>query len=113
MKNNYRVQLIELLAQPRPKLDLEHRIEFKNCFGAIAGYADGRIFISCGKFGSALRLPYDSLEEVFKSPDAGHLKYFPNGHIKREYAVVPDRMILDKRYFSTLIDQSVDYVLGI
>jgi len=112
MKNNYREQLIELMAQTRPKLDLKHRIEFKNCFGAIAGYAYGRMFISCGKFGIALRLPYDSLEEVLKNRDVGHLKYFPNGHIKREYAVVPDRMILDKRYFSTLMDQSVDYVLG-
>jgi hypothetical protein len=32
-------------------------LEFKNCFGAVADYVDGRIFCSCGKFGQALRLP--------------------------------------------------------
>ncbi len=112
MKNNYRELLTELLAQAQPGLGAGHRLEFKNFFGAVAGYVDGRIFISCGKFGTALRLPPDSLVELFKKPDVEQLKYFPNGHIKKEYAVVPERMLHDRQYLGSLIDQSVNYVLG-
>ena len=84
MKNNYRENRNDLLERIHPELSAEHQLEFKNCFGAIAGYVDGRIFISCGKFGTALRLPLDSLEDLFKNPDVEHLKIFPQGpHQKR------------------------------
>ena len=113
MKNNYQENLTELLAQTHPELGAEHRLEFKNNFGVIAGYVDGRIFISCGKFGVALRLPSDSLEDLFNNPNVEPLRYFPKGHIKKEYAVIPERMLHDKQSIRNLIDQSVNYVLGL
>jgi hypothetical protein len=30
-------------------------LEFKSVFGAVGGYVDGKIFVSCGKFGVALK----------------------------------------------------------
>ena len=113
MKNNYREQLTDLLAQTQPELGTDHQLEFKNCFGAIAGYVNGRIFISYGKFGVALRLPAEFLADLFKEADVDRLRYFPNGHIKREYAVVPERILSDIQYFGSLIDESVNYVLGL
>ena len=110
MINHYRDRLTMLLGQVHPQLALEHQLEFKNLFGAVAGYVGGRVFISCGKFGVALRLPADLLEDLFKETDVERLMYFPNGHVKREYAVVPERIIDNKRYFSKLIDDSVNYV---
>ena len=113
MVNHYREQLTMLLEQTRPQLALEHQLEFKNLFGAVAGYVGGRIFISCGRFGVALRLPSGLLEDLFKEPDVERLRYFPNGHVKREYAVVPQRIISNKQYLSKLIDESVNYVGGL
>ena len=113
MVNHYRDQLAMLLEQVRPQLALEHRLEFKNLFGAVAGYVGGRIFISCGRFGVALRLPSDLLEDLFKETDVERLRYFPSGHVKREYAVVPQRIISNKQYLSKLIDESVNYVGGL
>ena len=57
MAKGYRTKLEGILKQVRPRLVSTHNLEFKNCFGAVAGYVDGRIFCSCGKFGLALRLP--------------------------------------------------------
>ena len=93
-------------------LSLTHQLEFKNCFGAVAGYVNGRIFISCGKFGVALRLPPETLDSLFKERGVRHLKYFPNGHIKKEYAVLTQRMIESERKFGKLVDESIKYALS-
>lgn len=66
-----------------PVFKSSHTIEFKNCFGAIAGYVRGRIFISCGKFGIALKLPKEVLDELFKERGVKRLKYFPQGARKK------------------------------
>ena len=77
------------MKRARPRLATRHRLEFRNCFGAVAGYVDGNIFASCGKFGLALRLPSQTLTELFGEPDVSPLKYFEKGHVKKEYAVIP------------------------
>ena len=88
---------------------MTRQLEFKNCFGAVAGYIDGHIFISCGKFGVALRLPPETLDNIFKEKGVKHLKYFPNGHIKKEYAVLPKRIIENEQQFKELIEKSIKY----
>ena len=62
-------------------------ISYNGCFGAMAGYVDGKIFCSLGKFGFVLKLPPSELENLIKI-DCKPLKYFKKGHIKRDYAVI-------------------------
>ena len=113
MQNKYFQKIQELLEQANPELSTMHRLEFKNVFGAVGGYINGRIFISCGKFGVALRLPSETLDNLFKEHEAKHLRYFPKGHIKKEYAVVSTGMLEDKKQFKKLLDESIHYVLKI
>ena len=113
MKNEYLHKITTLLKQARPKLSTTHRLEFKNVFGAVGGYVDGRIFVSCGKFGVALRLPPEILDILFQERGVKHLKYFPKGHIKKEYAVLPKRIIENNRRFSRLVVKSVEYALSL
>ncbi len=108
-KSDYLGMLKELLELVYPGLAKKHRLEFKNCFGAIAGYVDGNIFISCGKFGLALKLPPSVLTDLFKEAGVARFKYFPNGHVKNEYAVIPARIFGDKARFKELLDKSVKY----
>jgi hypothetical protein len=110
MKNKYFGEITKLLLQTHPKLATTYHLEFKNIFGAIGGYADEHIFISCGNFGVALRLPPETLNILFQEKDVKHLKYFPNGHIKKEYAVIPKRILKDNREFGKLLDKSIKYV---
>ncbi len=109
MENKYFDQITRLLGQACPKLTITHRLEFKNVFGAVGGYVDGNIFISCGRFGVALRLPPEILESFFKERDVKHLKYFPNGHIKKEYAVLPKKILDDKQRLRKLVVASIKY----
>ncbi len=109
MATNYRNKLEKLLKQVRPRLASTHNLEFKNCFGAVAGYVEGQIFCSCGKFGLALRLPEKTLAELFQEKGVKKLKYFPNGHIKKEYAVIPKRILEDPTRLKKLVDQSIRY----
>ena len=111
MQNKYLEKITKILEQASPKIAATHRLEFKNVFGAVGGYVNGRIFISCGKFGVALKLPSKILEGLFNKKAAKHLKYFPKGHIKQEYAVLPERVTKNTNQFRQLINESVKYVL--
>ena len=107
MKNKYLNKITALLKQARPKLATTHRLSFKNVFGAVGGYVNGHIFISCGKFGVALRLPPETLNKLLNEEDARHLKYFPKGHIKKEYAVLPKRILGNTKQFKELLGKSI------
>ncbi len=115
MNDIYLQKLEGLLRRTRPRLAFTHKLEFKNVFGAVGGYINGTIFISCGKFGIALRLGDKALKKAFKEQGAKHLKYFPKGHVKKghvkkEYAVLPRRILEDKKEFGKLLDKSTKYV---
>ena len=109
MRSKYLDKVTTLLKKTRPGLATTHQLEFRNCFGAIAGYVNGCIFVSCGSFGFALKLPPEFLDDLFKEKDVKHLKYFPNGHIKKEYALLPKRIIEDKQRFKKLLNKSIEY----
>ena len=109
MKTNYSNQLIDLL-QIRPRLKKSHGLEFKNCFGAVVGYVKGRIFISCGKFGIALKLPPKIISGLLKESGVKQLKYFTRGHIKKDYVVLPSRIFEDEVTFGKLISESIRFV---
>ena len=111
MNNKYFGEITKLLEQAYPKLAITHKLEFKNCFGAIAGYVDDHIFISCGNFGVALKLPKEVLDELFKENGVKQLKYFPKGHIKKEYAVLPKQIIGNEQRLKELLDKSINYAL--
>ncbi len=85
-------------------------LEFKPCFGAVAGYVDGKIFVSYGNFGLALKLPPGPRPELLERKGGTPLRYYPQGHVKKEYVVIPRRILDDGRTFRELVRQSVDYV---
>ena len=103
----YLKRLTILLKHTRPRLASTHQLVFKHVFGAIGGYVNGRIFISCGTFGIALKLPSETLETIFEEKGVKHLKYFRRGHVKKEYAVIPKRILNNKRLFRKLLDKSI------
>lgn len=107
MNDIYLNRLTTLLKHTRPRLARTHRLAFKNVFGAVGGYVNGRIFISCGTFGIALKLPPEILETLFKDKDVKPLKYFRKGHVKKEYAVLPQRILNNRHLFKKLLDKSM------
>ncbi len=102
-----------LLKYTRPKLEHQHRLEFKNVFGAVGAYVDRHIFASCGSFGVALRLPPKTLDALFQEKGVKRLKYFPKGHIKKEYVVLSKQILENKDRLKKFVNESIKYVLSL
>lgn len=92
MKNSYLDQLQDLLRRAHPEPDAAQQQEFKNSFGAVSGYVNGHIFISCGKFGVALRLQPETLQRLFQEADVERLRYFPKGHLGGALYTTPEAL---------------------
>jgi TfoX/Sxy family transcriptional regulator of competence genes len=105
----YREQLQEILAHVSPQTGKKYKLELKNCFGAVAGYVDENIFCSYGKFGFALKLAPIKIGMLLKQ-GAKPLQYFPNGHVKKDYVVLPEEMLRDTKQLRKLIATSTTFV---
>ncbi len=112
MDNIYVIAINDLLNRTYPGLAAAHKLEFKNFFGAVTGYIDGSIFIACGKFGTALKLPPQTLDELFTIVDVRRLRYFAKGTIKKEYAVLPSRILENGSQIKELLGESINFALS-
>ena len=109
MPLDYAVRLENILTSARPRIMATHDIEFKNVFGAVAAYVDGEIFASCGKFGFALRLPEKTRGDLLSAKGNKRLRYFPKGHVKKEYVVLNAVLKKDIPTLKKIIGQSMNY----
>ncbi len=98
------------LRQIRPRLSSTHDLNFRSCFVDVAGYVDGNIFISCGRFGTGLTLPPETIASLLSEKGVKRLKYFPNGHVKKDYAVLPRRILQDQSRMKKLLRESMRFV---
>jgi TfoX/Sxy family transcriptional regulator of competence genes len=85
-------------------------ITFKSVFGAVGVYADGGIFMTCGKFGLGLKLDDQTCELLLQSGDGEPLKYFDKGHVKRNYVVLADDVTGDAGRLQALVNKSLAFV---
>ncbi|MGV7220696.1 MAG: TfoX/Sxy family protein [Nitrospinales bacterium] len=106
--SHYNELLEKIFQECHPKIIDRYLITYKSCFGAIAGYTDGKIFCSLGKFGFALKLPPSELKDLHNN-GCRPLKYFPNGHIKKDYAILSKSVMENKAKISRLIKMSVKF----
>lgn len=112
LQDNYRLELTALLERTAPDPGGGPKIEFKRNFGAIAATTEGRIFCSYGKFGLALRLPARTRTELMENQGGAPLRYFPKGHIKKEYVIIPDEIVTSSDRLGRLVRESLQFVLS-
>ena len=82
------------------------QIECKHFFGGAAAYANGRIFMTLTSVGLALKLPTESRESLI-AEGASPLRYFPKGPVKKEYALVQDRIATDPKLLAPWVVKSI------
>ena len=104
-------RLTQALHRARPRLSRTHELQFKPVFGAVAGYVRHHIFISCGNFGRALKLPPSRCTALLAERGSKPLRYFPNGHIKKNYVVLPASIIGNPARFKSLVNESIKYAV--
>ena len=56
-------------------------------------------------------LPEDLRTKLINESGAKALRYFPQGPIKKEYVILPKRMLVDKKFLLALIEKSFEYVI--
>jgi len=111
MNEKYLEKLEQTISLTRPRLKNSFNLEFKNSFGAVAGFLDGQIFIVSGKFGLALRLPAEQLVRLFESKSVRRFKYFKNGHVKKDYAIIPKKLLEDRVEMKKLMNHSIKFAV--
>jgi len=84
-------------------------IEIKHFFSGAALYADNKICASWTPAGLAFKLLEQGVQKLIKNGEAKPLKYFPEGHVKKRYALFenPDdkKPKQWKKYFRTSVEQ--------
>jgi len=113
MTKEYLQQLTALIRQPTSGRFKDVKLECKHFFSGAAVYADGRICISLTPVGFAIKLPKESQDILMNEKGAKHLRYFPEGPVKKEYVVLPNAMLRDKKTLRRWVKVSIEYALSL
>ena len=113
MAKEYLQQLTALMRQSTSGRFKGVKLECKYFFSGAAGYANGRICISLTPVGLAIKLPEESRNILMNEKGAKYLQYFPKGHIKKDYIVLPKAMLKDIKTLRHWVKVSIEYVLSL
>ena len=61
--------------------------------------------------GFAMKLPEEARNALLKQKGVKHLRYFPNGPIKKDYVILPKTMLTDMKTLRRWVRVSIEYVL--
>ena len=111
MAKAYLEELSQLMEQVGPARSKDAHLEVKHFFAGAAVYANGKICITLTPAGFALKLPAEHRDELLQGQGAEPLRYFPQGPIKKEYVVLPARMVGDSDLLRHWVARSVTYAL--
>ncbi len=87
--------------------------ECKHFFSGAAFYVDNRICITLTPVGFAIKLPEILRTGVLKQKGVEELQYFPNGPVKKDYAVLSKEILNNKAELQVLVRQSIEFVLSL
>ena len=111
MAKLYYERLSALMAGIAPNLSTKANLEVKHFFSGAAVYAEKRICISLTPAGFGLKLPGYLRDELMEEEGAQALRYFPNAPIKKDYVILPEMMVEDRRLLCFWVEKSINYVL--
>ena len=109
MAKEYLEKLKSIIDQITTK-NVDIGLEIKHFFSGAAVYANGNICISLTPIGFAIKLPEKLRNELMKERGVKPLRYFSKGHVKKEYVILPNRIVDDKKLLRKLIKKSFEYV---
>ncbi len=87
MAKEYFEKLTHLIGALNLDAEVTLPVEVKHFFSGAALYVDGAICATWSPVGLAFKLTEDEVGKLINSGRAKPLKYFSDGHIKKEYAL--------------------------
>ena len=88
----------------------EAALTFKQMFGGLGAFADGRIFAAHAANGLALKLPPKEIERAL-SLGGVYMEYDLEGSKATSYVVLPHAIQIDPAQFRPWVERTIDYVL--
>ena len=110
MAQPYLDQLAELLDEWKPAKPRGVKLECRHFFSGAALYANGEIAASLTPVGLALKLPEATRVELFRTRKGKRLRYFANGPVKRDYAVLSRSTVTNASEAGKLLQSSIRFV---
>ena len=87
MAKEYFEKLSSLISELNLNNEVSLQIEIKHFFSGAALYANETICASWSPAGLAFKLPENKVNKLINNGTAKPLKYFPEGHVKKGYAL--------------------------
>ena len=87
MAKEYHNKLSSLIKKLDIEKDIKKTIEVKHLFSGAALYVNKNICVTWSPVGLAFKLSEDEVNKLLSSGKALPLKYFPKGHVKKDYAL--------------------------
>lgn len=109
MAEPYLNELRSIVEQANMRCETAGDILCRHFFSGAAAYVDGHVFMTLTTVGLALKLPEDDRKTLFEQ-GAKSLQYFPKAPVKKDYAVLPSRLVDDNSTLSDWISRSIDFV---
>ncbi|MCZ6819852.1 MAG: TfoX/Sxy family protein [Calditrichaeota bacterium] len=107
MAKLYLEKLTELLETLKIRSKPGISLEIKHLFSGAALYTNGVICASWSPVGLAFKLPDRETEELITIGKASPLKYFPQGHIKKGYALFESPNLKDKKKLKSYFQKAI------
>jgi TfoX/Sxy family transcriptional regulator of competence genes len=111
MAKEYLDRLSDLMAEIVSNLSTTVDLKIEHFFSGAVVYANGRICISLTPAGFALKLPEVLRDELMEDEDTKNLQYFPKAPVKKDYVVLPQRVLDDRDTLCFWVEKSIEYVL--
>ena len=111
MTKEYLEKLSAFLREETADLSGDINLECKHFFSGAALYAEERICISLTPVGLAVKLREETTDDLLKDKKAVPLRYFPEGPIKKGYALFPGGVAEGSETLHGYVRESIEYVL--
>ena len=110
MAKEYLERLSELIKRAKLEKLKNAKLEIKHFFSGAAVYVNSSICITLTPVGLAIKLPEQLRNKLIKQKNAKTLRYFAKGHIKKDYAVLPESILTDIKNLRLWLKTSIEYV---
>jgi len=110
MAKEYFDKLTNLVSELNIDNEVSLQIEIKHFFSGAALYANKTICSSWSPAGLAFKLPENKVNKLIKDGKAIPLKYFPEGHVKKGYALFQNPSDKKPNYWKKYFIESVEQV---
>ena len=107
MAKEYFEQLINLIESLDINAEPSKEIMVKHFFSGAALYINGRICASLTPVGLAFKLPEKEVAEQISKGKAVPLKYFPKGHIKKDYVLFEAPDLTNKKRWKKYFNKAI------